>query len=147
MKNNYLVDTHCHMSLTDDIDSIIMDAEKNNVLKFIISGCDKKSIRDGLEIIYRYPSIFMTVGFHPDEVDELTDKDINDLESIELIELNNIIRRDEENNNLTEEKRQIIEEILSVELTEEENNRAKKIELTEDKEDKTGKLPTLNDMI
>ena len=80
MKNNYLVDTHCHMSLTDVIDSIIMDAEKNNVLKFIISGCDKKSIRDGLEIIYRYPSVFMTVGFHPDEVDELTDKDINDLE-------------------------------------------------------------------
>ena len=80
MKNNYLVDTHCHMNLTDDIDSIIMDAEKNNVLKFIISGCDKKSIRDGLEIIYRYPSVFMTIGFHPDEVDDLTDKDINDLE-------------------------------------------------------------------
>ncbi len=80
MKNNYLVDTHCHMSLTDDIDSMIMDGEKNNVLKFIISGCDKKSIRDGLEIIYRYPSIFMTVGFHPDEVDDLTDKDISDLE-------------------------------------------------------------------
>ena len=80
MNNNYLVDTHCHMNLTDDIDSMIMDAEKNNVLKFIISGCDKKSIRDGLEIIYRYPSIFMTVGFHPDEVDDLTDKDIEDLE-------------------------------------------------------------------
>ena len=80
MKNNYLVDTHCHMNLTDDIDSIIMDAEKNNVMKFIISGCDKKSIRDGLEIIYRYPSVFMTIGFHPDEVDDLTDKDINDLE-------------------------------------------------------------------
>ena len=80
MKNNYLVDTHCHMSLTDDIDTLIMDGEKNNVLKFIISGCDKKSIRDGLEIIYRYPSIFMTIGFHPDEVDGLTDKDINDLE-------------------------------------------------------------------
>lgn len=80
MKNDYLVDTHCHMNLTDDIDSMIMDGEKNNVKKFIISGCDAKSIRDGLEIIYRYPSIFMTVGFHPDEVDDLTDKDINDLE-------------------------------------------------------------------
>ena len=80
MKNDYLVDTHCHMNLTDDIDGMIMDAEKNNVNKFIISGCDKKSIRDGLEIIYRYPSIFMTVGFHPDEVDDLTDKDIDDLE-------------------------------------------------------------------
>ena len=82
MKNNYLVDTHCHMDLTNDIDTIVMDAEKNNVLKFIISGCDKKSIRDGLEIIYRYPSIFMTIGFHPDEVDDLTDKDISDLEAL-----------------------------------------------------------------
>ena len=82
MKNNYLVDTHCHMSLTDDIDSMVMDGEKNNVLKFIISGCDAKSIRDGLEIIYRYPSIFMTVGFHPDEVDNITDKDIEDLERL-----------------------------------------------------------------
>ncbi len=82
MKNNYLIDTHCHMSLTDDIDTIVMDAERNNVLKMIISGCDAKSIRDGLEIIYRYPAIYMTIGFHPDEVDNLTDKDINDLEQI-----------------------------------------------------------------
>ena len=80
MKNDFLVDTHCHLSLTDDIDSILMDAEKNNVKKIIISGCDKKSIRDGLEIIYRYPNIYMTIGFHPDEVDSLTDKDISDLE-------------------------------------------------------------------
>ena len=82
MKNNFLVDTHCHLSLTDDIDTIIMEAEDNNVLKLIISGCDKKSIRDGLEIIYRYPSVYMTVGFHPDEVDNLTDKDIEDLDKL-----------------------------------------------------------------
>lgn len=82
MKNNYLIDTHCHISLTDDIDSLVMDAEKNNVLKFIMSGCDAKSIRDGLEIIYRYPTIYMTAGFHPDEADNVTDKDLEDLEKI-----------------------------------------------------------------
>ena len=82
MKNNYLIDTHCHISLTDDIDSMVMDAEKNNVLKFIMSGCDAKSIRDGLEIIYRYPTIYMTAGFHPDEADNVTDKDLEDLERI-----------------------------------------------------------------
>ena len=82
MNNNYLVDTHCHLSLTDDVDGILMDAEKNNVKKLIISGCDAKSIRDGLEIIYRYPEIYMTIGFHPDEVDSITDKDINDLETL-----------------------------------------------------------------
>ncbi len=80
MNDNYLIDTHCHLNLTDDIDGILIDAKKNNVLKLIISGCDAKSIRDGLEIIYRYPEIFMTIGFHPDEVDNITDKDINDLE-------------------------------------------------------------------
>ena len=82
MENNFLVDTHCHLSLTDDIDTILMEAADNNVKKLIISGCDKKSIRDGLEIIYRYPEIYMTVGFHPDEVDDLTDKDISDLENL-----------------------------------------------------------------
>jgi len=82
MKNNYLIDTHCHISLTDDIDTLVMDAASNNVEKFIISGCDKRSIRDGLEIIYRYPSIYMTIGFHPDEVDDITDKDIEDLETL-----------------------------------------------------------------
>ena len=82
MENNFLVDTHCHLSLTDDIDTILMEAADNNVKKLIISGCDKKSIRDGLEIIYRYPEIYMTIGFHPDEVDDLTDKDILDLENL-----------------------------------------------------------------
>ena len=80
MDNNYLIDTHCHLNLTDDVDSIIMDASKNNVKKIIISGCDAKSIRDGLEIIYRYPEIYMTIGFHPDEADNISEKDINDLE-------------------------------------------------------------------
>ena len=51
------------MDLTNDVDTIIMEADNNNVKRMIISGCDKKSIRDGLEIIYRYDEIFMTAGF------------------------------------------------------------------------------------
>lgn len=84
MNNNFLIDTHCHINLADDIDGMIIDAERCNVKKFIISGCDRKSIRDGLEIIYRYPSIYMTAGFHPDEADDLEDKDIEDLEKLIL---------------------------------------------------------------
>ena len=60
MNNNYLIDTHCHLSLVDDIDTYLMDAERNNVKKIIISGCDKQSIRDGLEIIKRYENVYMT---------------------------------------------------------------------------------------
>lgn len=40
--SSYLIDTHCHLDLTDDIDTMIMEADNNNVKKFIISGCDKK---------------------------------------------------------------------------------------------------------
>jgi len=87
--NNYLIDTHCHISLIDDIDMYLMDAERNNVKKIIISGCDKKSIRDGLEIIKRYDNIYMTIGYHPDEVDNLKEEDIQELENI--IENNNKI--------------------------------------------------------
>jgi TatD DNase family protein len=70
------------MDLTNDVDTIIMEADNNNVKRMIISGCDKKSIRDGLEIIYRYDEIFMTAGFHPDEADTVTDKDLEDLENV-----------------------------------------------------------------
>lgn len=82
--NSYLIDTHCHLNLTNDIDTIILEAKNNNVKKLIMSGCDKKSIRNGLEIIYRYPEIYMTIGFHPDEANEITDEDIEDLEKLIL---------------------------------------------------------------
>lgn len=80
--NNYLMDTHFHLDLTCDIETILMDAEKNNVKKFIISGCDKKSIRDGLEIVNRYENVYMTVGFHPDEVDDINDDDLVYIEKL-----------------------------------------------------------------
>lgn len=80
--NNYLIDTHFHLDLTCDIETILMDAEKNNVKKFVISGCDKKSIRDGLEIVNRYENVYMTVGFHPDEVDDINDEDLDYIEKL-----------------------------------------------------------------
>ena len=80
--NNYLIDTHFHLDLTCDVETILMDACKNNVKKFIISGCDKKSIRDGLEIVNRYENVYMTIGFHPDEVDDINDDDLNYIEKL-----------------------------------------------------------------
>lgn len=80
--NSYLIDTHCHLSLVDDIDTYLMDAERNNVKKIIISGCDKQSIRDGLEIIKRYDNVYMTIGYHPDEVNNLKEDDLIEIEEI-----------------------------------------------------------------
>ena len=67
-------------------------------------------------------------------VRELTQKDIFELEKNELAQLNNIIRKDEEDNNIRDEENEIINEILAIELTEEEKNKSKKIELSEEEE-------------
>ena len=50
MNNNYLIDTHCHMALTDDIDGMIMDADKNNVK-------DKKQPKLSMKI--EFPQILL----------------------------------------------------------------------------------------
>ena len=67
-------------------------------------------------------------------VKELNEKDIYELEKIELPFLNKIVRKDEEDKDVTDEDNEIINEILAIELTEEEKNEAKKLELTEDEE-------------
>ena len=63
-------------------------------------------------------------------IKELTPKDLFD----ELTQLNKIIRKDVENNNITEEDNEIIEEILAMELAEEEQNKAIQMELNEEEE-------------
>ena len=69
-----------------------------------------------------------------DNVKELDEKDIYELEKLELSVLNKIIRKDEEDMNITDEENEIINEILSIELTEEEKNKLKKSDLNEDEE-------------
>ena len=65
------IDTHCHLSSEDydDIDIVIKDNIENNVSKIIVSGCDRKSIEESISLSKKYPSVYLTLGFHPSEVD------------------------------------------------------------------------------
>lgn len=77
------VDTHCHISKDDyeDIDKIIDDDFKV-VEKIIISGCDKDGIKESLEIANNHENIYVTIGYHPDQVDNVTDDDLVELEKL-----------------------------------------------------------------
>ena len=79
-----LIDTHFHLGeeYYDDINQVIVDAKDNRVNTLIISGCDKKGIIQGLEYIKKYNNLYMTVGFHPEEVDSVGDEDLEWLENI-----------------------------------------------------------------
>lgn len=78
------VDNHCHIfkEYYEDIDKVVKEAKDNKVDILIISGCSKKDILEGLELIKKYDNVYLTIGYHPDEVDNVTDDDISKLEKI-----------------------------------------------------------------
>lgn len=75
------IDTHCHLSSDyyDDIDTVINDNIKANVSKIIISGCDKNSIQESILLAEKYENIYLTIGYHPEEVDNVLDSDLDNL--------------------------------------------------------------------
>jgi TatD DNase family protein len=78
------IDSHCHLSVDDydNIDKVINDAKENNVEYLIVSGYDKKSIKEVLDISNKYNNIYLTLGFHPSEADLIKDEDLEKLEEI-----------------------------------------------------------------
>ena len=78
------IDTHCHLSESDyeNIDNVIKEAKENKVEKLIISGCDKESIKESIEIAKKYDNVYLSLGYHPSEANVITDKDIEELKEI-----------------------------------------------------------------
>ena len=78
------IDNHCHIfsEYYEDIDRVIKEANDNKVNVLVLSGCSKKDILEGLEIIKKHKNVYMTIGFHPDEVDNTNDEDISWLENL-----------------------------------------------------------------
>ena len=65
---------------------------------------------------------------------EFTEKEIEDNRKLQLNQLDKIIKKNEENVELTEDDKKVIDEIINIELTEEEEEKARKINLTEEEE-------------
>ncbi|MCI8547283.1 MAG: TatD family hydrolase [Bacilli bacterium] len=76
------IDTHCHLSLDyyDDIDKVLNDNHDMGVSKIIVSGCDKKGIKESLFFVNKYSDIYASIGYHPDSVEEVVQKDLVELE-------------------------------------------------------------------
>ena len=79
-----LIDTHCHLSeeYYDNIDEVILDNRKADVFRIIISGCDRKGIEEALIYTKMYDDVYMTAGFHPEEVDRVSDADLEYLKKV-----------------------------------------------------------------
>lgn len=76
------VDTHCHLfkEYYENIDDIISRCKENNVKKIIVSGVDKKSNIEVLELVNKYDIVYGTLGFHPTELKDFCCDDLDWLE-------------------------------------------------------------------
>ncbi len=73
MNYNFIVDSHCHLDLLEEkglnIDEVIQNAANNNV-KLLQTICTKVSEFDKIYRYTKYPSVFASVGLHPNNVDD-----------------------------------------------------------------------------
>ena len=74
-------DTHCHLykEYYEDIDSILEESKNNDVVRFISDGCDMSTNEEMIELS-KYDNVYVTLGIHPENVEDYKDEDINYIE-------------------------------------------------------------------
>ena len=80
-----IFDSHCHLNddnLYPRIDQVIEDAKKTGVKKFLVVGYDKASSLLAVDIATRYEECYAAIGFHPTEIEGVSDKDFDDVMSL-----------------------------------------------------------------
>lgn len=60
-----LTDTHCHLSLLPDVDSVLERAAKAGVSRMVVPGFDLESSRQAVALAKKRPEIRVAVGVHP----------------------------------------------------------------------------------
>lgn len=75
-------DTHCHIYLEyyGSIPEVVHRALENGVNRFILAGASMRDNQEVLDLIQEYPSMYGTIGLHPEEADRYTEKDLLFLE-------------------------------------------------------------------
>ena len=72
-----LIDTHCHLNdetLLKDLDNVISRALKVGVEKMVVIGWDEASSKLAIKLAEEYNFIYACVGFHPENLDGLTEE-------------------------------------------------------------------------
>lgn len=72
------IDTHCHLSTEfySDISSVLLENKKAGISKIIVSGCEVDSFLDICEYTKQYDMVYATIGFHPDQVNKVSEQDL-----------------------------------------------------------------------
>ena len=73
-----LFDTHCHLNdpqLIDKVDEVMENAIKAGITHFLVVGWDKESSFLAVKLAKQYENVYAAVGFHPCNIENLSDED------------------------------------------------------------------------
>ena len=75
MSGNYLIDTHTHINMIENIsiDEILENAGKNNVKKIIVPASNAADIDEVFELSQKYDNVYCYLGIHPSEAKDWND--------------------------------------------------------------------------
>ena len=76
-----IIDSHCHLDydpLINNIDQVLLNAQKNNISKLLTIGTSLESSKKVLEIVEKYENIYGAIGIHPNS----TTNNLNDLNDL-----------------------------------------------------------------
>ena len=79
-----IFDTHCHLNseeLYNRLDEVLDAAYKVGVDKFLVIGWDKASSLLAVEMAHKHKNIYAAIGFHPTDIDGVSDEDYNEVMS------------------------------------------------------------------
>lgn len=78
------IDTHCHLSREDydDIDKVIEENKNALVDKIVVSGCSRESIEEVMVLKDKYDMVYVTIGYHPEYADTVSQSDLDYLKSL-----------------------------------------------------------------
>ena len=79
---NYLIDTHAHIDMLEDMEGAIKNAIDSNVKKIIMPCAYPKDIEKIYEIAQKYDNVFGLLGIHPSEARDWDDSLINKIKEL-----------------------------------------------------------------
>ena len=77
-----LIDSHCHLNDLDlypMADSLLEEAQESGVRKVLVPGYDRESSLRAIALAERFVDVYAAVGFHPQDAENVTDRDFDDL--------------------------------------------------------------------
>ena len=80
-----IFDTHCHLNseeLYSRLDEVLENAKKVGVDKFLVIGWNKESSLLAVKMAHEYEGIYAAIGFHPTDIDGVSDEDYNEVMSL-----------------------------------------------------------------